>query len=176
MTSFFDFNDASAQRSFDVMPDNLVCAVEMIIKKGDSGPNQWLTTAKSGKSKHLNCEFTVLDGDYADRKFWRRFTVAAASDGTAASQRARDNLEQAIEISRQSLKAMLESARGIRPGDMSEKAVEARRTQGWEDFNGLRFIVRLGIEEPEGYQARNTIKEIITPGHSSWKSLTSPPF
>jgi hypothetical protein len=154
----FDLNDAGEQRSFDVIPDNTICTVQMTVKPGGAGKDGWLARAKSGNSEHLDCEMIVVDGTYAKRKFWARYTVA----GTAH--------EQAIEISRKTLKAILESARGIRPDDESDAAKAARQPKGWADFDQLRFVVRLGIEPPKGgYPAKNFIREVITPERQAWK-------
>jgi hypothetical protein len=154
----FDFNDAGEQRSFDVIPDNTIVTVQMTIRPGGAGKDGWLTRAKNGNSEHLDCEFIVVDGPHAKRKFWNRYTVAGV------------NHEQAIEISRKSFKAMLESAKGIRPSDESEAAKAGRQTKGWQDFDQLRFVVRVGVEPPkDGYAAKNFIREIITPERQAWK-------
>jgi hypothetical protein len=154
----FDFNNDGEQRSFDVIPDNTIVTVQMILKPGGAGKDGWLTRAKSGNSEHLACKFIVVDGPHAKRKFWGRYTVAGA------------NHDQAIEISRKALKAILESARGIRPNDNSAAAETARRTQGWGDFDQLRFVVRVGVEPPkDGYEAKNFIREVITPERQAWK-------
>jgi hypothetical protein len=153
----FDFNDAGEQRSFDVIPDNTICTVQMTIKPGGAGKDGWLTRAKDGKSEHLACEFIVVDGPHAKRKFWNRYTVEGTDHASA------------IEISRKALKAILESARGIRPQDESEAAKAGRQTKGWADFDQLRFPVRVGVEPPkDGYAAKNTIKEVITPERQAW--------
>jgi hypothetical protein len=156
----FDFNDAGDQKTFDVIPDNTVCAVQLTIRPGGAGPDGWLTHAKDGNSDHVNCEFAVVDGAYAKRKVFARYTVAGI------------NHAEAIEISRRMFKAMLQSARSIRPDDKSEAAKTALRTQGWADFDQLRFPVRIGVEPPkDGYAAKNTIREIITPERQAWKKV-----
>ena len=154
----FDFNPGGEQRSFDVIPDNTVCTVQMTVKPGGAGKDGWLTRSKDGNSEHLNCEFIVVDGTHAKRKFWGRYTVAGV------------NHEQAIDISRKTLKAMLESATGVRPNDESDAARRARTPKGWSDFDQLRFMVRVGIEPPRnGYEAKNSIREVITPEKQAWK-------
>jgi hypothetical protein len=154
----FDFNNDGEQRSFDVIPENTICTVQMTIRPGGAGPDGWLTRAKNGASEHLDCGFIVVDGPHAKRKFWNRYTV----EGTAHAA--------AIEISRKTLKAVLESARGIRPDDTSDAAKVARHLKSWADFDQLRFVVRIGVEPPkDGYAARNTVKEIITPERQGWK-------
>jgi hypothetical protein len=153
----FDFNNDGEQKTFDVIPDNAICTVQMTVRPGGSGKDGWLTRAKNGASEHLDCEFIVVDGPHAKRKFWNRYTVEGTDHATA------------IEISRKALKAMLESARGIRPSDESEAAKTARQTKGWSDFDQLRFVVRVGVEPPkDGYAAKNTVKEVITPERQAW--------
>jgi hypothetical protein len=155
---FFNFNDAGEQKSFDVISENTVVTVQLAIRPGGAGQDGWLMRAKDGGSEHLNCEFTVVDGDHNKRKFWSRLTVEGV------------NHAEAIEISRKTLRAMLESARGIRPDDKSDTAKAARQPHGWQDFDQLRVVVRLGVEPPkDGYAAKNTIKEIITPDRQAWK-------
>ena len=58
-----------------------------------------------------------------------------------------------------------ESARGIRPDDMGESAQAARRIDGWQDFCGLTFIAKLGVEKDKTgqYADKNRIHTVITP-------------
>ena len=134
--------------------------VVLTVKPGGVGDDGTLTTAKDGNSEHLNCEFTVIDGEYAKRKIWARLTVTGKNHAAA------------IDISRKTLKAILECARGIKPGDESDAAKAARQVKSWADFDQVRVTARLGIEPPKnGFQAKNFIKEIITPDHASWKKL-----
>jgi hypothetical protein len=88
------------------------------------------------------------------------FTLQGATTGHA----------EAGEISRNTLRAILESARGIRPDDKSETAKLARTVSGWADFDQLRFMARIGVKPPkDGYSAKNTIHEVITPDRVAWK-------
>jgi hypothetical protein len=154
----FDLNDAGEQGSFDVIPANTVCTVQMTVKPGSAGKDGWLTRAKDGNSEHLNCEFIVVDGPHAKRKFWGRYTVFGV------------NHEKAINISRATLRAMLESATGTHPKDESDAAKKARTPNGYADFDQLRFVVRVGVEPPKnGYKAKNFIDEVITPEKQAWK-------
>jgi hypothetical protein len=150
-----DFNNVP---NFEVIPDGTVCTLQMTVRPGNSGPGGWLTRAKDGKSEHLNCEFVVVDGMHAKRKLWARYTVSG-----------NDHVD-AIGITERLLKAILRSARGIRSGDESETAKAALRLQSYGDFDQLRFMARLGVEPPkDGYAAKNTIKEVITPEKPDWK-------
>jgi hypothetical protein len=158
--SNLDFNDAGKQKSFDVIPDNVLVVAHLTVKPGGAGSDGMLTTAKDGNSEHLNCEFTVVGGDYDKKKFWARLTVSGKNHATA------------IDISRKTLKAILEAARSIKPEDESNAAKAARQARSWADFDQLRIKVRVGVEPPKnGFQAKNSIKEVITPDHQAWEKL-----
>jgi hypothetical protein len=162
----YDFNDAETQRNFDVIPDNTVATVRMTVRPGSAGEGGWLRRAKDGNSEHLDCELVVLDGPYAKRRFWALFTV----DGTTVGHK------QAAEISRGKLRAILESARGIKPDDKSDAAKEARRISSYRDLSGLSFIARIGVEPPaNGYRAKNRLDQVITPDQKAWHPVTQEP-
>jgi hypothetical protein len=162
MSENFDFNTAGEQRSFDVIPDGTIVTLQMKIKPGGAGDGGWLKTAADGASEGLDCEFVVIDGEFAKRKVYNRFTLS----GT------RENHATASEISRRTLRAILESARGIKPDDKSEAAAAARKISGWQEMDGLRFVARLGVAPPrDGYKAKNTIDQVITADAKEWKQV-----
>jgi hypothetical protein len=101
-------------------------------------------------------------------KTWQLGTLSAEKfmvlDGTTPVHK------EAGEITRRFLRTLLESARGVRPGDQNDKAKAARVISGWQDLDGLRFVARVGVRPPEGgYPAKNFIRGIITPDKSNWK-------
>jgi hypothetical protein len=157
----FDFNTAETQRTREVIPADTIAVIHMNIRPGDAGPGMWLKTSKDSNSKGLDCEFTVVDGDHAKRKFWLRLTLEGETDGH----------KDARDISRRTLRAILESARGIRPDDQSDAAKKARMAD-YADFDGIRFIGRIGVEPAKnGYAAKNTLLEVITPERKSWHAV-----
>jgi hypothetical protein len=96
------------------------------------------------------------------RRLWQRFTLRGTTPGHA----------EAGEISRNVLRAILESAHGIKPDDTSEAAKAARRPSGWGDFDQLRFIAMIGVQPPKNnYRAKNTIMEVIKPDRQTWRKL-----
>jgi hypothetical protein len=160
----FDFNDAGKQQSFDVIPDNTIVAVCLTVRPGGAGPDGWLKRADTDKgiSEGLDCMHTVIEGDHAKRKFFGSLTLS----GTAPTH------AEAGRISKTTLAAMLESARGIKPDDTSDAARKARQVTGYQDFDGLRFLVRVGVRPPQnGYAAKNFVKEIITPDRKEWRQI-----
>jgi hypothetical protein len=159
-TTNFDFNTAGEQRSLDVIPAQTIVTLQMTIRPGGAGDDGWLKLAADGNSKGLDCEFTVVDGAHAKRKLWQLFTLDGTTDGHA----------EAGKISRNALRAILESARGIKPSDTSEAAQNGRKVSSWADFDQLRFVARLGVRPPrDGYAAKNTILDVITPDRQQWQ-------
>lgn len=155
-----DFNDADSQRSTDLIPDGTLVTVHMTVRPGNAGQDGWLKRSKSGESEALDCEFVVLEGPYAKRKFWTLMTMNGTTEGQ----------QKAAEISRARLRAILEAVRGIKPSDESPQATEARRISSLGDFDGMRFMCKVRIEKGgEGYKDRNAIGDVITPDRQAWQ-------
>ena len=149
-----DFNDAGPQRSFDVIPDGTIATVRMKIRPGNAGEGGWLRRSKDGNSEALDCEFVVLDGEFAKRKFWTLLTVGGATDGH----------EEAGDISSARIRAMLESARGIRPDDNVRRCEAARQTTSTATSTALCFMPhrrRAGAKRLQGEKHR--LDRVITP-------------
>jgi hypothetical protein len=162
----YDFNDAESQRDFEVIPDGTIATVRMTVRPGNVGEGGWLRRSKDGNSEAIDGEFVVLDGPHAKRKFWNLFTVSGTTQGHA----------EAAKISAGKLRAILESARGIKPDDKSDAAKQARRIESYSELNGLAFIARIGVEPPQnGYKAKNRLDRVITPDEKSWKPVTQEP-
>lgn len=154
----YDYNTASEQRFFEVIPDRTIAVVQLNIRPGNAGERGILRRSKTGEAEMLDCELIVVEGPYAKRKLWELMTVSGTTDGHA----------QAADISRGKLRAILESARGIKPTDVSEAAKKARIAE-YDDFDGIRFIARIGVEPAKGdYRAKNYIAEVITPDRREW--------
>jgi hypothetical protein len=155
----FDFNDAGEQRSRDVIPAGTICTLQLNIKAGNAGDDGWLKRSANGDSEGLDCKFVVTEGQYAKFELWQLFTLRGTKEGH----------DKAGKISMNTFRAILESARGIKPDDSSEAAQNARKVKGWADFDGLRFIARLGVRPPQdSYPAKNVIQEVITPERVGW--------
>jgi hypothetical protein len=161
-----DFNNADPQ--LDVIPANTIVTLQIKVRAGNAGEDGWLTQAHDGVSEGLDLEYTVVDSadkKYVKRKFRERLTLHGPTDGHA----------EAARISQSKIRAILESARGIRPDDKSEAAVQARRLTHYGELEQMRFRARLGVEPPRnGYPAKNKISEIITPERKSWERVEQP--
>ena len=159
-----DLNSAEVQRGFDeLIPANTIAPVIMTIRPGGKGPEGWLTESKTSDAMYLNCEFTITEGPYAKRKVWSNMTWTGGK---------KNEKGQSIggEITRSTLRAMLESARNISPLDMSEKAMAARRVNSFSEFDGVEFIVKIGVEKGSGgYPDKNKVLAVVTPDKKEYR-------
>jgi hypothetical protein len=156
-----DYNTAGEQRSFDVIPDGTIAVVQMNIRRGNSGEGGLLKRSKNGDAEGLDAELTVVEGEYVKRKFWSFMIVSGTTDGH----------QQASDITMRRLRAMLESARGIKPTDVSEAAKKARVAE-YTDFDGIRFIAKIGVEPARGdFKAKNILGEVVTPDRKEWRPI-----
>jgi hypothetical protein len=161
MSAAFDFNDAPSQQNFDLIPDKTAAVVQMRIEEGGAGGDGLLTRASTGADM-LKCELVVVEGKYTNRKLWANMVVFGPTKGH----------EDAADITRGRLRAILESARGIKPADMSETAKRARQTTSYADFNGIRFWALIGIEPAKGdYRAKNILLSAVTPDQPGWSAV-----
>lgn len=157
-----DFNTAEEQRSGGLIPDDTICTAHLTIRPGNAGEGGWLKRSKAGDSAALDCEFTVVDGPHAKRKFWTLMTVEGTTEGH----------QKAAEISASRIRAILESVHGVRPDDESDAAKAKRKINSWGDLNGLRFTVKVGIEKgKDGYKDKNILAEVITPDRKAWAKV-----
>jgi hypothetical protein len=154
----FDYNTAEGQRDLDVIPDKTIAVVQMNIRPGDAGEDGLLKRSQSGEAEMLALEFIVVAGPHAKRKFFGNYVLSGTTDGHA----------QAADITRARLRAILESARGVKPTDVSEAAKKLRVAE-YRDFDGIRFMAKIGIEPAKGeYKAKNTITSVVTPDQKEW--------
>jgi hypothetical protein len=145
-----------------LIPENTIAVCHLTIRPGGAGDGGWLKRSKDGSSLAIDAEFTIVEGPFAKRKFWKLYTVEGASEGHA----------KAAEISASQIRAIVESARGIRPDDESEGAKQSRRLNNWGDLDGIRFIGKVGIEKgKEGYKDKNTLWAAVTPDRKDWMKV-----
>src|SRR5262252_7572168 len=121
----YDYTDAPAP-SFDLIPDGTVATVSTHIRPGGVGEDGMLKRSKAGDAEMLELEFTLLDGTYKGRKFWNNLLLVGTTDGQ--KKMAASNIGV--------LKAILDSALGLLPSDVSAEARGAR-TVSLKKFEGM---------------------------------------
>ena len=71
------------------------------------------------------------------------------------------------------VKAILNSARGVHPGDNSPAAQNARRISGFADLDGIEFLGKVDWDKDQNGQDKSVIKAAITPDHKDYAALMS---
>lgn len=167
--SFFDYNDAAEQTSFDLIPKGTPARIRLTLKPGGyDDPAQgwtggWATYAQDTGSIYLACEGVVMEGPYARRKLWWNVGLHSPKGPTWQA------------MGRTFVRAALNSARHVHPGDNSPQAAAARRIGGFADLDGLEFAVRIDIEKDAKGNDRNTVKAVIEPDHKDYAALMGLP-
>jgi hypothetical protein len=167
----FDYTEAPQQRDIELIPAGTVATLQLAIHPGGAGEESLLKRSKDGSCEMLECEFVVVDGQFAKRKLWEHWVLFGTTDGHA----------KAVEISKGKLRAIVESARGLKPDDVSPEA-RAARTVKLAHFDGMRFIGKIGIEKGKdkgngtgSYNDRNILLTVITPDRKDWHSVEQVP-
>lgn len=169
-----DFNDAGPQRDFsDLIPAGTIVKVIGTIRPGGhSRPGHaedagYLTASKTSDALMLDWEFVVVGGPFNKRKVWQYMTV----DGGKVDE---NGQSKAWAITRSTLRAMVNSGRGVHPEDTSPNALAARRFHSWGDLDGIEFVAKIGIEkakEGSGYSDKNKLLVVIEPGHKHYDAV-----
>jgi hypothetical protein len=169
----YDLNDAQPQMApqGDIIPDGTFAKVRMTIRPGglngstpmDAG---LLKASQSSDARMLDCEFTVVDGPHARRKFWQNFTVAGGKlDEKGASK--------GWNISKSVLRAMIDSALSLNTEDMSPATKQKRVIQGLKQLDGIVFAARIMVEPASNPQYRdvNKIANVVLPGEPQYQAI-----
>jgi hypothetical protein len=167
----YDYTDAPPPRD-DLIPHNTVAPLVLHIRPGGVGEEGMLKRSQKGDCEMLDCEFTVGNGPYKGRKFWTNWVLDGTTSGHA----------KAADINRGTLKAILDSALGLKPDDASPQA-RAARTVSLKQFEGMSFIGRIGIEKGrpkndgsgEKWPDKNILAVVITPDMKEWHPVEQPP-
>jgi hypothetical protein len=166
-----DMNDAEPQRSSELIPDGTFAKVAMTIRPGGiDGQNETdrglLKASSLSDALLLDCEFTVTEGPHARRKFWQMFTVAG---GKVDEQ----GVSIGWKISKSTFRAMIDSALGLDPNDMSEATKQKRILRGLADLNGIVFVAKIRIEPSDDprYGDANKLDRVVLPNEKEWKAV-----
>jgi hypothetical protein len=171
----FDLNDVAPQQSGDLIPDGTFAKLTMSIRKGGTdGANEHdrglLKASNQPGSDVLmvDAEFTVAEGSFARRKFWQNFTVQGGK---------LDEQGQSVgwKISKSVFRAMIDSALGLNPDDMSEAARAKRTLRGLADLDGITFVGKIQIEPNRNpaYKDSNKLDHVVLPTAPEWQKVMS---
>src|SRR5215831_6074495 len=169
----FDMNDAEPQGGGDLIPNGSFAKLTMTIRPGgvdgDSEIDRGLLKASNQPGsdvKSLDCEFTVVEGAYARRKFWQQFTVQGG--------KVDDNgVSIGWKISKNTFRAMIDSALGVDPKDMSEATKAKRVLRGLADLGGITFVGCISVEPSTNprYGDTNKLGRAVVPTEPEWRRV-----
>src|SRR5687767_9531213 len=169
----YDFNDAQPQMPplGELIPDGTFAKIKMTIRPGgvngstamDAG---LLKASNSSDAKLLDCEFTVIDGHFAKRKFWQTFTVAGGKLNDKGQSKGWN-------ISKSTFRAMVDSALGLNPQDTSPAAKQKRVIQALKQLDGIVFAARIMIEPASSpqYKDQNKLANVVLPGEPQYAAI-----
>ena len=141
-----DFSDVDPQQSGDLIPDGSFAKVAMTIRPGGVDGQTEIdrgllkaSTILGSDVLSLDCEFTATEGRLARRKFWQNQTVS----GGKVDEK---GVSIGWNITKRTIRAMIDSALGLDPEDNSEEAKAKRRLRGLADLNGIIFVAKIAVE------------------------------
>ena len=151
-----NFNDAERQNNFDLIPVNTIAKARLVLKAGNDPTDPHITRSKSGDTAYLNCEFIIFESKYTKRKIFDKIELEGS--------------DKWVNMGKARIRAILESAKGINPKDVSEIAVAARKINSFDELNNLDVVIKVGIEHDKNgrYQDKNRVIAIITPEHFAY--------
>jgi hypothetical protein len=169
----FDMNDAEPQKTGELIPDGTFAKVTMTIRPGgtdgqgevDKGLLK-VSNAPGSDVLMLDAEFTVTEGPHARRKFWQNFTVAGGKVDE-------NGISIGWKISKSTFRAMIDSALGLDPEDMSEAAKAKRILRGLADLSGITFVAKIKIEPSSDprYGDQNRLDRVVLPSEPEWRKV-----
>lgn len=169
----FDLNDVEPIQSNETIPDGTFAKVMMTLRPGgvdgfaDIDRGLLKTSNQPGSDVvSLDCEFTVVAGPFAKRKFWQTFTVTGGKvDDKGASI--------GWNISKRIFRAMIDSALGLDPEDMSDAAKAKRQLRGLADLNGITFVAKILVEPNKDtrYPDSNKLDHPVLPNEKEWQPV-----
>ncbi len=167
--TYFDFNSASEQTSFDLIPKGSLVRVRMTVKPGghDDASQGWTggyaTRNVNKGSVYLNCEFVVMEGPFARRKMWALIGLHSPKGPDWGN------------MGRTFIKAILNSARNVHPADNSPAAQNARRISGFADLDGIEFLGKVDWEKDQNDEDKSVVKSAVTPDHKDYAAAMGAP-
>ena len=169
----YDMNDAELPRGSDLIPDGSFMKVTMAIRPGgcdgqgeaDRGLLKRSQTPGSDVMQ-IDAEFTVAAGPHARRKFWQQFTVTGGKVDE-------NGVSIGWKISKGQFRAMIDSALGLDPHDMSEAARSKRMLRGLADLAGITFAAKVRVEPANDprYSPNNRLDRVVLPGEPEYRRI-----
>ena len=140
------------------IPPQSIVKVRMEIRKPKKPDPQdpAVTVFKSGL-KGLDCEFTVVSGQFEGVRIWENWFLPPSMQTISLTK----GQEGACNGAFAKARAVIEASRNLDPADPAAN----RTIQSWFDLHGLEFPVKVGVDNPKpGDQyLNNNIIKVLTP-------------
>lgn len=149
-----DFSQApSVQNDFDVIPKKTLAFAILSIKPCPT-TGQPVTQSGSSQSQYLNCDLTIIGGQYDKRKI---FTMIGRKDSDGS-------MGKWAQMGDAQIKAILEAGRNASQANLPGYAIA-----GYGDLNGLQVAIEIGVEsDTKGqYEDKNTVAAFLSPNAES---------
>jgi hypothetical protein len=165
MAAWNDYNDA--RQNPNLIPKGTIAKVRLTIRPGgfDDASQGWhggFATRGTTGAVYLNCEFTVLEGQYAKRKIFSMIGLFSPKGPDWAN------------MGRSLIRGMLNSARGISDKDVSPNAQAARRITSFADLDGIEFAAKIDVGTDTNGEEKNEIRMALTPDHRDYAAFAQP--
>lgn len=148
------------------IPPQSIVKVRMEIRKPKKPDPQdpAVTVFKSGL-KGLDCEFTVVSGQFEGVRIWENWFLPPSMQTISLTK----GQEGACNGAFAKARAVIEAARNLDPADPAAN----RTIQSWFDLHGLEFPVKVGVDTPKpGDQyLNNNIMKVLTPGDEHYTTV-----
>ncbi len=154
-----DLNNAPQQPQQLIPPGSRVLVRLGIVYPdgGRLGGTYPLTASCTSSLESLACTLKVLSPRFQGQTFRHSFCVCGAST---------PEQHRTVDAARRQIRALIEAACRIHPGDGSPRAVQTRILHAWTDIDGLEFPAVVGVATLPGPGGRarmtNTLKAVIT--------------
>lgn len=158
-----DFSDANPHIApiGELIADGAFVKLKMKIRPGgyngaDPMDVNLLKKSQTSDAVFLDCEFTAEGGEFHGRKLWQNLIV----DG---GKRDNKNVSIGWNMSKNLIRAMIDSAAKLNPDDKSDQANQQRRIQAFKQLDGITFVARVMVRpsDNEQYSDKNEIANCV---------------
>ena len=165
-----DFNTANSQD--ELIPAGTIARATFKLKGGGNHGEHNLLS-KSGKtgSIGLNAYFTIDDGKYKGRRIYQLI-------GIEGVKRNAEGEDVWGDMGCSLIRSIIESGHNIHPTDKSEKARKIRAIDSYNDLEGLKCLIKIGVEvnKTGEFSDKNKIFAAITPANKDYSTLMNAPI
>jgi hypothetical protein len=160
-----DFNTANSQD--ELIPAGTIARATFKLKGGGNhGEHNLLSKSDNTGSIGLNAYFTIDDGKYKGRRIYQLI-------GIEGVKRNAEGEDVWGDMGCSLIRSIIESSHNIHPTDKSEKARKIRAIASYNDLEGLKCLIKIGVEvnKTGAFSDKNKIFAAITPADKNYTSL-----